>query len=96
MARFLLLMHDAGGVEDAGAWGPYLEKLRGSGRFEGGSSVGATAVHRKGGFAAHRDDSLVGYLIIGAENLESARAFLEDNPVFEAGGTVEICELVED
>ncbi len=96
MPRFLLLMHDTGGAEDPGAWGPYLERLRGSGRFEGGSSIGAIAAHHKGGLDAQHADPLVGYLIVHAEDPAAARGFLEGNPVFEAGGTVEVCELVED
>lgn len=96
MRRYLLLMQDTGGVEDPGAWGSYLRSLRESGRFEGGSSIGAIAAHRKEAAPVRRGVPLVGYLIVQADDLEAARSFLENNPVFEAGGTVEICELVED
>jgi hypothetical protein len=41
-------------------------------------------------------DHIVGYLFVQAEDLEAAQAFLPGNPVFEAGGTVEFRELVED
>lgn len=39
---------------------------------------------------------MAGYLKVQAESLEEARAFLAGNPVFEAGGTVEIRELPRD
>jgi hypothetical protein len=96
MRRYMLLMYDTGGVEDPGGWDSYLEGLRESGRFEGGSSIGATAAHRKNADPTPQGAPLVGYLIVHADTIEAARSFLENNPVFEAGGTVEICELVED
>lgn len=37
--------------------------------------------------------NVTGYIRVRADNLEAARKFLTDNPVFEAGGTVEIREL---
>ena len=36
---------------------------------------------------------LSGYIRVQAETLEAAKKLLEGNPVFEAGGTVEIREL---
>ncbi len=97
MRRFLVLMHrDTTTAEDTEAWGPYLASLRQSGRFEGGSSIGGAAAHRRGGEPAHARPWLVGYLMVQAEDLEAARASLRGNPVYEAGGTVELCELVED
>lgn len=97
MRRYLLLMHrDATSAEDTEAWGPYLASLRQSSRFEGGSSIGAAAAHRFGGAPAHAHPWLVGYLMVMAEDLEAARSLLRGNPVYEAGGTVELCELDED
>ena len=40
------------------------------------------------------DLSLNGHIRVRAEGLESARTFLIGNPVYEAGGTVEIHELL--
>ena len=97
MRRYMFLMHnDAGSPEDANAWGPYLARLRESSRFEGGSSLGNGTASRKFGDAAPCADHLIGYLVLQAPDAYSARTFLVGNPVFEAGGTVEIRELVVD
>lgn len=97
MRRFLLVMHgDTAEAEDGEAWGPYLAALRASGRFEGGSSIGSIVASRRSGAPAARQSSMVGYLVVQADDVDDARSFLVDNPVHVAGGTVEICELVED
>lgn len=95
MKDYLLLMHDdARG--DAAAWPGYLEVLRRSGRFSGGSAIGGGICVRKSGDAAALTPRLSGYLRIKANDLDDARAFVAGNPVFEAGGTVEIRELPAD
>lgn len=96
MVRFLLLMHgDTTADEDAAAWGPYLSGLRQSGGFDGGSSIGPGQGHRKHGSPAPAAN-LVGYLLVHAADAEVAKSFLDGNPAYEAGGTVEIRELIED
>ncbi len=95
---FLLLMHDDA-PHDASApaaWAAYLSALRGSGRFEGGSAIGDGQCFRQEGAPLPLSGSLSGYLRVRAESLEQARAFLVGNPVYEAGGTVEIRELPRD
>jgi hypothetical protein len=37
---------------------------------------------------------VVGFIRVGADSLDHARTLLVGNPAFEAGGTVEIRELV--
>jgi hypothetical protein len=97
MTDYILLHHDdATQPSDPAAWGPYLAKLRATGSFEGGSSIGPGTCVRKGGTAQPITASVVGYLRVRAENIVAARAFLDGNPVFEAGGTVEIRELPRD
>jgi hypothetical protein len=97
MTRFLLLMHDdVSGDEDAHGWDPYLTSLRRSGHFEGGSSLGGGSAHRAGGEPAPLSQHLVGYLMVEAASLKAAQQFLDGNPVYMAGGTVEIRELLED
>ena len=91
-------MHDDAPL-DAGtatAWATYLAALRGSGRFDGGSAIGRGECFRREGSPKPLSGSLSGYLRVRAESLEQARAFLVGNPVFEAGGTVEIRELPRD
>jgi hypothetical protein len=97
MRHYMLLMHnDTVVAEDGDAWGPYLSALRRSKQFEGGSSIGGGAGYRKDEFPGPVSRNLVGYLVVRALDEDAARLFLEGNPVYEAGGTVEIRELVED
>lgn len=91
MLDYILLMHnDATDTVSDAAWEQYFTKLRSSGLFDGGSSIGpgeCMAKHRPAiGVTSH----LSGFIRIRAENLEAAKKLLEGNPVFEAGGTVEI------
>ncbi len=96
MRRFMILMHnDTTTEEDGEAWGRYLEMLRATGNFEGGSSTGRSTSHNARG-EPKRSSGVVGYLIVGAQDLAAAHALLDDNPTYLAGGTIEICELVED
>lgn len=100
MNDYLLLMHDDVRPDSTAAsdadWADYLERLRNSGQFSGGSAIGAGACFRLGQAAAPISRQLTGYLRVRAENLEEARRFLAGNPVYEAGGTVEIRELPRD
>lgn len=51
---------------------------------------------RKEGSAPEITHYLGGYLRVRAASLEAAEALLAGNPVYEAGGTVEIRELPKD
>ncbi|HEY3815161.1 MAG TPA: hypothetical protein VGL66_18230 [Caulobacteraceae bacterium] len=94
MADFMIFMHgDAPRAPDAAAWGPYFKRLRDLGVFDGGSAIGGGAVYRKGGTPAPLSNQLTGYIRVQAESLDQARGLIEGNPVFEAGGSVEIREL---
>ncbi len=96
MKHFILLMHgDTLRPERAEDWEPYISRLIGMGCFQGGSSTGQGQAFRKEGDAAPLTRHLTGYIKIQAESLEHASAALEGNPTYEAGGTVEIRELVE-
>lgn len=98
MRDFIFLMHtdaseDVGQANLAEEWDGYLSRLRASGRFEGGSSVGDGACYRKSAQAPPVTDHIGGYIRISASDLHDAARLLEGNPVYEAGGTVEIREL---
>ena len=94
MAEFLLLMHDDAVRETAVAdWGPYIAGLQASGAMLGGSAVGGGTSARKAGTPAPLSAGIVGYLKVAAPDLAAAQALLGGNPVYEAGGTVEIREL---
>jgi hypothetical protein len=92
MADYILLMHDdaQAGERD---WDGYLARLRAGGCFQGGSAIGDGASFRKTGQAGAVSGHLSGFIRISADSLEAAQSALEGNPVYEAGGTVEIREL---
>jgi hypothetical protein len=74
-------------------WGSYLARLQAAGSFEGGSAIGAGLCVRKFGEAPAITRHLSGFLRITAASLEEAQTLLPGNPVYEAGGTIEIREL---
>ena len=92
MAEYIFLMHDDFGG-GAGDWQPYLRRLQDGGFFEGGSAIGDGVCVRKRGTPAAVTAHLAGYIRVHAESLDQAKSLLAGNPVFEAGGTVEIREL---
>ncbi len=93
MADYIFLMHDdaAGG---AGLdWEPYLSRLREAGVFQGGSTIGDGQCERKSGATPAPTAHITGFIRVTAEDMAHVRLLLAGNPVFEAGGTVEIREL---
>jgi len=94
MPDYMLLMHtDAPERVDDALWGTYLGRLQASGHFQGGSAIGDGTCIRKVGTVPATTGHLSGYIRISAEDLTHARSLVAGNPVFEAGGTVEIREL---
>ncbi len=97
MPDYLLLMHDdarePGKVGNSDSWNSYLGRLQESGNFQGGSAIGAGVCVRKSGATPVITGHLTGFFRIRADSLDHARTLLNGNPVFEAGGTVEIREL---
>jgi len=97
MIDFIFLMHNDSARQasdsDNDAWGPYIQRLKASGCFEGGSAVGGGVCVNKAGTKVEVSAHIVGFITVQAESLDQARDFLNGNPVFEAGGTVEIREL---
>ena len=92
MAEYIFLMHDDAEA-DANAWQPYIGELQRRGVFEGGSAIGDGICVRKRDACPSITTHLTGYIRVIAENLEQAKSLLTGNPLFEAGGTVEIREL---
>jgi hypothetical protein len=97
MQDYILLMHDDASdtsrADTDAAWGRYLETLTKSGRFLGGSAMGGGQCFTRSGVAKEITANITGYIHVQADSMDDARKFLEGNPVFEAGGTVEIREL---
>ncbi|MFM9940408.1 MAG: YciI family protein [Hyphomicrobiaceae bacterium] len=92
MADYILLMHNDA-TSNEGDWQPYLQALQASGRFRGGSALGGGECVRKAGPLAPLSAGLTGFIRVEADDLVQVRALLAGNPVYEAGGTVEIREL---
>jgi hypothetical protein len=93
MVDYIFLMHNDRLHDGRLDWGPYIAKLQKNGHFNGGSTVGNGECFNKSGPAPKISDHLTGYLRVQAEDLNQAKMLLDGNPVFEAGGTVEIREL---
>ena len=74
-------------------WTDYLAKLRQAGAFQGGSAIGDGVCLSKSGTPIGITSRLTGYIRVQAESLDRARELVRGNPVYEAGGTVEIREL---
>jgi hypothetical protein len=97
MADFLFLMHNDSPrallTEDDGAWDPYLQNLVALGCFRGGSAIGKGTCFKKAGSPVPVTERIVGFIQVSALDIDDAAKLLPGNPVFEAGGTVEIREL---
>ena len=100
MNDYILLMHndstDSAAANDSVAWDNYFTLLQKSGCFDGGSAIGKGLAFRKTGQPGASGDRLSGYIRVRAASLEQAQSFLSGNPVYEAGGTVEVRELPRD
>ena len=97
MPEFLLLMReDASGGDAAGDWDRYIDALGKGGHLRGGSSLGTGICARKDGQQVAIDHRLTGFLRIEAASIAVVQDLLKGNPAYEAGGTIEIRELVPD
>lgn len=77
-------------------WAAYFTERRAAAAFQGGSSIGSGVCVRKGGSPRDISRHIGGYIRVRAADLDAARALVAENPVYEAGGTVEIRELPKD
>lgn len=96
MTDFIFFMHDdvpQGQRRPDSEWETYFAKLREVGAFQGGSSIGDGVCASKSSPPVAITGHISGYIRVRAENLESARELVVGNPVYEAGGTVEIRNL---
>jgi len=95
MPDYILLMRgDLTGAEEG--WPAYLAGLRATGRFRGGSTIGPGSAHRRGELPRPLGDEIVGFVRVEAVDLAEAEMMLAGNPVYEAGGTVEVRLLPAD
>ena len=71
----------------------YVQRLKQSGCFQAGSAIGDGVCARKDGAVPSVTAHLTGYIRVTADSLDHAKSMLAGNPLFEAGGTVEVREL---
>lgn len=99
MGDYLLLMHDDvtdhALANNSKKWDAYMSMLRQSEHFSGSSSIKVRWSAKRSG-TAKPPSGITGYIRVKAVNTVAAKLFLQGNPVYEAGGTVEICELTRD
>ncbi len=96
MNDYLFLMHNDV-TDDSRSrdndWAAYISKLQQAGVFQGGSAIGDGVCMTKNGTPPRITTQLSGFIRVQAESLSKAQQLVQGNPVFEAGGTVEIREL---
>jgi len=89
MAEFMMLMKGSGEAED---WANYIDKLVMSGTFRGGSELS------NGSNACKNDKpsncTVTGFMRFEADDKQQIMDLLPGNPVYEAGGEVEVLEIV--
>jgi len=91
MPQFVLIMM---GSASNGDWETYVDKLVGLGKLRGGSSLAKGLRISKGGVDS--DCAVSGYIRLEVADIEKAKSLLIGNPLYEAGGVVEILEEVSD
>jgi hypothetical protein len=90
---YIFLMHALPEGAAGPDWQAYLDRLIAGGRLRGGSAIGDGATFCKAGAPPPITVHLGGYIKVEADSMEAAQALLAGNPVYEAGGVVEIREL---
>lgn len=94
MPSYIVLMHaDTTSPVDEMSWTSYIAKLAATGRFMGGSAIGAGTCVRRSGPVPDISAQVTGFIRIEAEDIDAAQRMMDGNPVYEAGGTVEIRDL---
>ena len=74
-------------------WAAYIAKLQQAGVFQGGIAIGDGVCVSKNGAPPDITPQLTGFIRVQSESLSRAQELVQGNPVFEAGGTVEIREI---
>lgn len=93
MSEFVMIMkgRDLEGDPSIG-WDIYIDNLMKTGKFRGGSAFGNGRCLSATSSVA--ECSATGYMRFEADSIEEIESLVVDNPVFIAGGAVEIHELV--
>jgi hypothetical protein len=92
MADFNNLMHEAEPADPV-VWQAYIDGLNAKGVLRGGSAIGRGVCLHKDGAPPPISHHIVGYVRIEVADMAAAQALLVGNPVYEAGGVIEVREL---
>lgn len=99
MNKYLMINHGVGARNPEAVtpekWEAYFQLLREKEHFVGGSALAHGIALKDGLYAAPVSPSISGYILIQAENMETARSIAWQSPLHHAGGTVEVFKLVE-
>ena len=82
--------------EDDTLWSEYISKLRQTGQFDGGSSIGGGERFRKGQATKSAITEISGFIRVRADCVEAAKNLLVGNPAYEAGASIDIRELIKE
>ena len=93
--QYLALIHDQGDTTSTNEeWERFIQIANDSGMFRGGSALGARQIIGPQ-LMMQTADSVGGFMIFEAKDLESLLALLEQHPVIVHQGTIELCEMPE-
>lgn len=95
LSEFVMIMKGRNlGTNASAGWESYIEILIGTGKFRGGSAFGNGRCLSLGSSVA--ECLATGFMRFEADSIEEIETLVEENPVYKAGGEVEIHELVVD
>ncbi|MEM7400486.1 MAG: hypothetical protein AAF304_00895 [Pseudomonadota bacterium] len=91
MPEFMMIMKEPGKKSD---WRTYINELKETGTFRGGSALG-------NGICVSKQDNkhnctVIGFMRFEADKLNQVRNLIAGNPHYESGGEIEIHELIEE
>ena len=91
MPQYIMVMM---GSASNGDWNDYVDSLVNSGCFRGGSSLGngvSVSKNEKDG-----ECQVTGFMRFSAESIDEVRKLVSGNPLYEAGGRIELLEEIPD
>ena len=103
MAKYVLAFHGGGMAETEeeqaqvmAAWGAWMEGL-GENLVDPGNPAGDSRTISADGSVAQGGGAnpLTGYTLIQADSLDEAVTLAKGNPIFDAGGSIEVVEALD-
>ncbi len=104
MTKFAFMYHGGGGAPSSpeegakimAAWTQWMGSI-GEKLVDGGNPIGATKTLDVGGAVSEGggENPVTGYSLVEANSMEDAIEIAKGCPIFDGGGTIEICETLE-